>query len=146
MKTNSKIAQKNTGLKKTKIGYRGLRNLTLRQNFFLLKNLTMSKTVERALGFFNLHCCKVSKQVYRKCKKDCAHRNQKGNSLRMYGPGYRWACRKGEGGVDTLQAAELPYSVNNGPVKKNENLGRQSKQKNSEIIFQDTADMIRCNT
>ena len=28
------------------------------------------------------------------------------------------ACRKGEGGVDTLQAAELPRSVSNGPVKK----------------------------
>ena len=28
------------------------------------------------------------------------------------------ACRKGEGGVDTLQAAELPCSVSNGPVKK----------------------------
>ena len=28
------------------------------------------------------------------------------------------ACRKGEGGVDTLQTAELPCSVSNGPVKK----------------------------
>ena len=28
------------------------------------------------------------------------------------------ACRKGERGVDTLQAAELPCSVSNGPVKK----------------------------
>ena len=36
----------------------------------------------------------------------------------MYGPGYEGACRKGEGGVDTLQAAELPCSVSNGPVKK----------------------------
>ena len=28
------------------------------------------------------------------------------------------ACRKSEGRVDTLQAAELPCSVSNGPVKK----------------------------
>ena len=36
----------------------------------------------------------------------------------MYGPGYKGAFRKGEGGVDTLQAAELPCSVSNGPVNK----------------------------
>ena len=28
------------------------------------------------------------------------------------------ACRKGGGGVDTLQTAELPCSVSNGPVNK----------------------------
>ena len=38
----------------------------------------MSKTVEGALRFFNLHCCKVSKQVYRKCKKGpCASKPKK---------------------------------------------------------------------
>ena len=29
------------------------------------------------------------------------------------------ACQKGVEGVDTLQAAEPPCSVSNGPVKKN---------------------------
>ena len=35
----------------------------------------------------------------------------------MYGPGYREVCQKGVEGVDTLQAAEPPCSVTNGPVK-----------------------------
>ena len=33
------------------------------------------------------------------------------------------ACQKGVEGVDTLQAAEPPCSVSNGPVKINEYLG-----------------------
>ena len=56
---------------------------------------------------------------------DRAPRNQKGNGLRMYGPGYRGGCQKGVEGVDTLQAAEPPYSVSNGPIKTNsENIGK----------------------
>ena len=37
----------------------------------------------------------------------------------MYGPGYRGGLSKCEEGVDTLQAAEPPCSVSNGPVKIN---------------------------
>ena len=46
---------------------------------------------------------------------DRAHRNKKGNTPRMYGPGYRLGCQKVEEGVDTLQAAKPPCSVSNGP-------------------------------
>ena len=56
------------------------------------------------------------------------------------------ACRKGEGGDDTLQAAELPCSVSNGPVKKLKTSEGSLNKKNSEIIFQDTADMTPCNS
>ena len=54
----------------------------------------MPKTVEGALRFFNFHCCKVSKKCIASVKKDRAHRNQKGNSLRMYGQGYRGGLSK----------------------------------------------------
>ena len=37
----------------------------------------------------------------------------------MYGQGYRGGLSKLEEGVDTLQAAEPPCSVSNGPVKIN---------------------------
>ena len=88
----------------------------------------MPKTVEGALRFFNFHCCKVSKNVYRKCKKGpCASKPKKAIVYVCMAQVIEGACRKGEGGVDTLQAAELPCSVSNCPVKKIENLGRQSK-------------------
>ena len=44
-----------------------------------------------------------------------AHRNKKGNGLRMYGQDTYRACQKGEEVVDTLQAAKPPCSVSNGP-------------------------------
>ena len=50
-------------------------------------------------------------------QRDCAHRTQKRNGQRMYGPGYRRAYENSEEGVDKLQAAEPPCSVSNGPVK-----------------------------
>ena len=50
---------------------------------------------------------------------DRAPRNQKGNGLRMYGPGYRGGLSNNVEGVETLQAAEPPCSVSNGPMKIN---------------------------
>ena len=46
---------------------------------------------------------------------DRAHRNKKGNGLRMYAQDTEWACQKVEEVVDTLQAAKPPCSVSNGP-------------------------------
>ena len=54
----------------------------------------MPKTVEGALRFFNFLFAKFQKKFIASVKKDRAHRNQKGNSLRMYGPGYRGGLSK----------------------------------------------------
>ena len=76
-----------------KIGYRGLRNLTLGKTFFPFEKPYNAENCR--MRFFNFHCCKVSKLVYRKCKKRTERiETKKGNSLRMYGPGYRGGLSK----------------------------------------------------